>query len=96
MYFDTIMFVCLFLEVEAAHKKNIWSKYMRLTSGQNRVFLVFLKCSEIQFSRLNDLKKGRQNFRIIFENCPPPLEKILDPPLVARIYFVMLNNYDEI
>ena len=36
---------------------------------------------------LVDLKKGRQNFRFFFEN-PPPLEKILDPPLIFPIIFL--------
>ena len=32
-------------------------------------------------------KKGRQNFGKFFENPPPPLEKILDPPLLCLLNF---------
>ena len=39
--------------------------------------------SKNQFGRPK--KKGRQNFRIFLKISPPPLEKILDPPLLAHI-----------
>ena len=38
-----------------------------------------------------DLKKGRQNFRIFLKIPPPPLEKILDPPL-HRYVQITKNN----
>ena len=40
-------------------------------------------------------KKGRQNFRIFFENpqpSPPPLEKILDPPLIRIIIRIGISD----
>ena len=36
-------------------------------------------------------KKGRQNFGKFFENPPPPLEKILDPPLILTLFFLRVE-----
>ena len=52
-------------------------RYRKL--GRNRVFLVLWEISENQFSQP---KKRLTKFSIFFEN-PPPLEKILDPSLIA-------------
>ena len=49
--------------------------------GQSKVFLVIWETSENQF---DSPKKSQQSFRYFFEN-PPPLEKILDPPLNINI-----------
>ena len=38
-------------------------------------------------------KKGRQNFGKFFENPPPPpLEKILDPPLAQIVVFSLYSR----
>ena len=43
----------------------------------------FGKSSENQFGRPK--KKGRQNFQKFLKIRPPPLEKILDPPLLSVV-----------
>ena len=67
--------------------------------GQNRDSTVLRESSKNQFGRPK--KKGRQNFRKFFENPPPSLEKILDPPLCEtivvqhkiRIYSVIKKSF---
>ena len=51
---------------------------------QNMGKTVLRESSKNQFDRPKK-KKGRQNFGKFFENPPPPLEKILDPPLIVRL-----------
>ena len=70
-----------------AKKRFFWpvsSKFcMRLKNFvQNKVFLMLWVSSENQLDRP---KKCRPSFRKFFEN-PPPLEKILDPPLIYHIW----------
>ena len=60
--------------------------------SQNGGKKVLWESSKNQFGRPKK-KKGRQNFRIFFEN-PPLLEKILDPPLVVVVCFV--SKFDNI
>ena len=56
----------------------------RRNFGQNRVFVMLWESSENQFGRP---KKMSTKFLNFFENPPPPpLEKILDPPLEHNIY----------
>ena len=45
----------------------------------------------VSFSAL----KGRQHFLNFFEKPPPPLEKILDPPLIADYSHVYCANRIE-
>ena len=53
---------------------------------QNRRKTVLWESSKNQFGRPKK-KKSRQNFGKFFEN-PPPLEKILDPPLAKILEFM--------
>ena len=43
---------------------------------------------ELRKSFWSTYKKSRQNFRKLFENPPPTLEKILDPPLAYILFFI--------
>ena len=59
-------------------------------------FQCFRRAQKIFGRPKNKNKKGRQNFRKIFENPPPPpppLEKILDPPLNCILLIENKNNY---
>ena len=58
--------------------------------SQNRGKTVLWESSKNQFSRPK--KKGRQNFGKFFENPPPPLEKILDPPMVWVLQKLALSS----
>ena len=53
--------------------------------SQNRGKTVLWESSKNQFGRPK--KKGSQNFGKFFEN-PPPLEKILDPPLTVKLIYI--------
>ena len=53
-------------------------------------FLLLWESSENQSDRPKK-NKGRQSFRKFFEN-PPPLEKILDPPLVIGVIVFLCRD----
>ena len=61
----------------------------RTKFSQSRGKTVLWESSKNQFGRPKK-KKSRQNFGKFFEN-PPPLEKILDPPLHTMLLNIFLH-----
>ena len=77
---------------------NCFSKFClrRRKFFLNRGKTMLWEISKNQFGRPK--KKGRQNFRKFFENPPPPLEKILDPPLAKMVcskYVFVVGTYSR-
>ena len=64
-------------------KTVFWLFFQKFARGAENLATIGAKQCFGRARKINlvDKKKGRQNFRIFFWKSPPPLEKILDPPL---------------